>query len=219
MLGSLRLYDRAPGSPGHFVGVLFDQILSDKARGLAVPPIGLSAVFFHATHLDEDTGLRVTDAIDYIESIDLVYDPGAAGYVREALAALSPKHLLPGRQSHTSRRSRNARRTRSHHAARSNPIGPGPGPHAGARARHPVGTRCPISTLEAQLTRLTQAMTGLAENRTIPSVESPSAPSGPRSTRSPPPSNLCLTASDRPTASPLFPASASSTPSSPATTR
>ncbi len=142
VLGSLRLYDKAPGSPGHFVGALFDQILSDKAKGLAVPPIGLSAVFFHTTHLDEDTGLRITDAIDYVESVDVVYDPGAAGYVREALAALRPRTLTRPPIS-LSRRTRNARRTRSHHAARSNPTGPGTGPRASARARRPVGTRRP----------------------------------------------------------------------------
>lgn len=91
MLGGLRLYDRAEGSPGWLVGRLFDQILEDKHKGLEVPPIGLSAVFYHTARLDEDSGLRITDRIDHIESVDLVYDPGAAGYVRDALAALRPR--------------------------------------------------------------------------------------------------------------------------------
>jgi hypothetical protein len=89
LTGTLRLYDAEPGSPGHLVGVLFDQILADQAQGLPVPPIGLSAVFYHTSRIDDDAGLRVTNAIHYVESVDLVYDPGAAGYIRRALAALS----------------------------------------------------------------------------------------------------------------------------------
>ncbi|MCJ7738947.1 MAG: hypothetical protein MUQ10_16800, partial [Anaerolineae bacterium] len=88
--GNLRLYDRALGSPGHLIGTLFDQILEDMAKGLAVPPIGLSAVFFHTSHLDEEAGLRVTDEIGYVESVDIVFDPGAAGYIKAALSALRP---------------------------------------------------------------------------------------------------------------------------------
>jgi len=93
MSGTLRLYDRAPGSPGQLVGTLFDQILEDMAQGHAVPPIGLSAVFFHTSHLDEDAGLRVTDEIGYVESVDIVYDPGAQGYIKAALSALRPASL------------------------------------------------------------------------------------------------------------------------------
>jgi len=93
MTGNLRLYDRDLGSPGHFVGTLFDQIMEDKEKGLAVPPIGLSAVFFHTSHLDEDAGLRVTDEIGYVESVDVVYDPGAAGYIKQALSALRPTSI------------------------------------------------------------------------------------------------------------------------------
>jgi len=90
MTGTLRLYDQALGSPGHLVGTLFDQILDDQANGLTVPPIGLSAVFYHTSHLDEHAGLRVTDEIGYVESVDVVYDPGAAGYIKQALSALRP---------------------------------------------------------------------------------------------------------------------------------
>jgi len=94
IVGGLRLYDRDPASPGHLVGALLDQIFEDQLAGKPVPPIGLSAVFFHTSRLDEDTGLRVTDALHYVESIDLVYDPGAAGYIRQALAALRPSPPL-----------------------------------------------------------------------------------------------------------------------------
>ena len=86
--GALTLYDRQEGSPGHFVGVLLDQIMEDKAKGLAVPPLGLSAVLYHTTSEDDDEGIRYTDAIHHVESVDVVYDPGAAGYIREALSAV-----------------------------------------------------------------------------------------------------------------------------------
>ena len=88
--GGLRLYDEDPNSAGYLVGVLMDQILADKGRGLSVPPVGLSAVFFQISHLDEETGLRVTDEIRHVESLDVVYAPGAAGYIKEALGAIRP---------------------------------------------------------------------------------------------------------------------------------
>ncbi len=91
VVGEITLYDEDPNSPGHFVRVLFDQILADQAAGRPVPPVGLSAVFYHETHLDAATGLTVTDRIRYVESVDLVYDPGAAGYIRAALSAQQPK--------------------------------------------------------------------------------------------------------------------------------
>ncbi len=97
--GGLRLYDQDPNSPGYLVGVLMDQILADKERGLSVPPVGLSAVFFQLSHLDEETGLRVTDEIRHVESLDVVYAPGAAGYIKEALGAIRPGywqlHTMP----------------------------------------------------------------------------------------------------------------------------
>ena len=86
--GKLTLYDRQEGSPGHFVGVLLDQIMEDQAKGLAVPPLGLSAVFYHESTEDEETGIRYTNVIHHVESVDVVYDPGAAGYIREALSAV-----------------------------------------------------------------------------------------------------------------------------------
>ena len=91
MLGGLRLYDQEPGSPGALVGALMDQILADKARGLEVPPVGLSASLFQKSRLDEESGLRVTTRFYYIESVDVVYDPGAGGYIRAALSAVRPQ--------------------------------------------------------------------------------------------------------------------------------
>jgi hypothetical protein len=88
LVGTLRLYDQDPASPGHLVAALLDQMLTDQQAGLDVPPIGLSAVFFHRSHLDDDTGLRITTEFRKIESVDIVYSPGAGGYVRHALSAL-----------------------------------------------------------------------------------------------------------------------------------
>lgn len=87
MMGGIRLYDQEPGSAGALVGALMDQMLTDKAAGLEVPPIGLSAVLFEDSELDEETGARVSTKFAHIESIDFVYDAGAGGYVRAALSA------------------------------------------------------------------------------------------------------------------------------------
>jgi len=96
MAGCIRLYDQDPNSPGAVAGALLDQMLADKAAGLEVPQVGLSAVIFQDTTLDEETGVRVTTAIRYVESIDLVYDAGAGGYVRAALAAIRPPRIWAG---------------------------------------------------------------------------------------------------------------------------
>ncbi len=99
IIGNLRLYDQNPYSPGALLGTLLDQILADKAAGLSVPPIGLSAVFFQSTDFDEEAGLRITSQIHYVESVDTVYSPGAHGYIKDALAALAaqrPGLVWPG---------------------------------------------------------------------------------------------------------------------------
>ena len=167
MLGGLRLYDKAEGSPGWLVGRLFDQILEDKHRGLEVPPIGLSAVFYHTARLDEDSGLRITDRIDHVESVDLVYDPGAAGYVREALAALRPI-IIPA-SSIKEERDMPEEITTQEEAPTTEapPVAPAaPTPEA-----EPLLSR--LSALEGQLDRLTQAMTTIAPDRVIQGIENP----------------------------------------------
>jgi len=88
LLGCIRLYDEQPGSPGSFVGALLDQMLADKEQGLELPQTGLSTVSFHTTRLDEQSGLTVTTEITHGESVDVVYSPGAGGYVRAALSAI-----------------------------------------------------------------------------------------------------------------------------------
>jgi hypothetical protein len=96
MVGGLRLYDEDPGSPGAFVGALLDRMLADQEDGLEVPPVGLSAALYQDSRLDEETGLRISTAFRYIESVDVVYDAGAGGYVRQALAAISPRRVWSG---------------------------------------------------------------------------------------------------------------------------
>lgn len=82
--GTLTLYDNEAGS---LIAALYDQILRDRSKTRPVPEIGLSAVIWHNTHLDEETGLRITDEIQKVDSVDHVYSAGARGYVRAALAA------------------------------------------------------------------------------------------------------------------------------------
>lgn len=88
LVGGIRLYDQDPHSPGAIMGALFDQILADQATGLEVPPIGLSAVFYQRSELDDDSGRRITTEIVHAQSVDFVYSAGAGGYVRAALASL-----------------------------------------------------------------------------------------------------------------------------------
>jgi hypothetical protein len=88
LVAGLRLYDQDPHSPGAFVGAILDQMLADQQAGLEVPPVGLSAVFYHRSRLDGGSGLRVTQEFRKVESVDLVYSAGAGGYVRSALSAM-----------------------------------------------------------------------------------------------------------------------------------
>lgn len=94
MAGCIRLYDEKPDSAGALLGALMDQILADQAAGLEVPKVGLSAVIFENSIFDEEAGLRVTTEIAYVESMDTVYDAGAGGYVRAALAAIQPHRRI-----------------------------------------------------------------------------------------------------------------------------
>ncbi len=86
--GQITLYDQDPNSAGAFVAHLMDQILADKEAGKPVPPLGLSAVFFQDADYDDETGKKVTTAFRKVESLDLVYSPGAGGYIKQALAAM-----------------------------------------------------------------------------------------------------------------------------------
>jgi hypothetical protein len=87
IVGKVRLYDAREGMPAVALAkALFDQILDDAEAGRPVPSTGLSAVFYHQAQLDEESGLRVTQAISHVESVDVVYSPGAGGYIRAALA-------------------------------------------------------------------------------------------------------------------------------------
>jgi len=96
MTGRIRLYDTDTSNLTAFVAALLDQILADKEQGLEVPPVGLSAVVFQDSTFDEEAGLRVTTALNYIESVDIVYDAGAGGYVRAALSAIQPPRPQTG---------------------------------------------------------------------------------------------------------------------------
>ncbi len=98
LIAGLRLYDAEAHSPGALAGALLDQMLRDREQGLEVPEIGLSAVFYHDSRFDEELGLRITTAFRKVESVDIVYAPGAGGHVRGALAALSAAGGEPAKQ-------------------------------------------------------------------------------------------------------------------------
>ena len=81
----IRLYDT---EAGHLLGSLYDQVIADKAAGKDVPPIGLSISVFREYEHDEDTGNRIWTKINKVSSVDAVYEPGAAGYIRQALSTI-----------------------------------------------------------------------------------------------------------------------------------
>jgi hypothetical protein len=84
--GTLRLYEEGAGA---WASALFDRILEDQAVGRAVPDVGLSAVFWHrATDVEDD---YVTTEFVHVESVDVVFGPGAKGAVRAALQAVDGK--------------------------------------------------------------------------------------------------------------------------------
>jgi len=97
MMGNIRLYDDLP--PAIFLRSLLDQILNDKAAGREVPPVGFSATLFHRQHFDEQQAIHITDEFKYVESMDVVYDAGAGGYVAAALAAIGPNRYWHGATS------------------------------------------------------------------------------------------------------------------------
>ena len=182
LMGTLRLYDAAPGSPGHLVGVLLDQILADRAKGLPVPPIGLSAVLFHTVDTDADSGERVTTAIHYVESVDLVYDPGAAGYIRNALAAL-PTDSGPPHPSHFCHHASRITHPKGDHPM-SEELTPDSTPSPAAQAPA-LDTLAPLTAqirrMDAQIAHLSTALALQAEGDTIRDVAAPSPVRGMRS--------------------------------------
>jgi hypothetical protein len=83
--GTIRLYDT---EAGQLMRTLYDQILADKEAGLDVPRIGLSIAAFRKYRYDKESGKKVWTHIKKVDSVDLVYEPGAAGYIRQALSAM-----------------------------------------------------------------------------------------------------------------------------------
>ena len=85
--GTIRLYDR---EDTRWVQQLLDQITADQASDRPTPDIGLSMVFFghhrFTQQKGEPTQTRITDSIDHIESIDIVFGPAANGRIHHALA-------------------------------------------------------------------------------------------------------------------------------------
>lgn len=113
--GTIRLYDT---EAGQLMASLYDQILADREAGRDVPPIGLSIAAYRKYRYDKESGKKVWTEINKVDSVDLVYEPGAAGYIRQALssAALSSAALSSAALSAAGRSGGPARLpTESHH--------------------------------------------------------------------------------------------------------
>ena len=85
IVGTIRLYNT---EAGHLLGTLYDHIIADAEAGRDVPPLGLSIAAFRDYELDEQSGLKVWTHIKKVSSVDAVYEPGAAGYITQALSAV-----------------------------------------------------------------------------------------------------------------------------------
>ena len=96
--GGLRLYDRPDLE---WLCMLLDQVLVDQDAGLEIPDLGLSFSFFHRYDIidvGEDPGEEfevVTREFTYIESVDIMFGPGAEGRFREILSSVGSDVVLP----------------------------------------------------------------------------------------------------------------------------
>lgn len=170
LLGGIRVYDLGPGSPGAFVAALLEQIIADRNAGRETPPIGLSAVFFQTSELDEKTGLRVTTDIRHVESVDFVYSPGARGYIRAALSAQRERHphlvgAVPITRGSTPQQEEPMSEEHEHTSGEQ--IAPETNPPAGgtqppARAAGPVTPASDLVHLQAEITNLQTSVQILA---------------------------------------------------------
>jgi hypothetical protein len=84
--GTITLYTT---DAGQVIADLFDEILSDSAAGRPAPDVGLSAVLWCKWQPDDDSQRWQMSAIQHVESVDFVFEPGADGRVNAALAALA----------------------------------------------------------------------------------------------------------------------------------
>ena len=84
--GVIRFYE----SPAANIAIdILDGMLADQAQGLAIPDVGLSLVFWPRwAPRDNEEDLRRLAEIKHVESVDWVFEPGADGRVKKALAAL-----------------------------------------------------------------------------------------------------------------------------------
>lgn len=89
--GTIRLYQDSEA--GQLCAALFDQILEDRDLGREAPDVGLSAVFWHkAEYVDDE---KYTTEFTHVESVDVVFGPGARGAVRAALQAVNSTGAKP----------------------------------------------------------------------------------------------------------------------------
>jgi len=89
--GTIRLYQDSDA--GALCAALFDQILEDRDLGQTTPDVGLSAVFWHKAEYEDDD--KLTIEFTHVESVDVVFGPGAKGAVRAALQAVNSTGAKP----------------------------------------------------------------------------------------------------------------------------
>jgi hypothetical protein len=89
--GTIRFYQDSEA--GALCVALFDQILEDRDLGQPVPDVGLSAVFWHKAEYEDDD--KLTTDFTHVESVDVVFGPGAGGAVRAALQAVNSTGAKP----------------------------------------------------------------------------------------------------------------------------
>jgi hypothetical protein len=123
--GTIRFYD--DNEAGRLCSELFDRILEDRNLGREVADVGLSAVFWH--EVEQVDGDRLTTEFTHVESVDVVFGPGAKGAVRAALQAVNSTGAEPQGGSTMSDKDTNTAQT---------PVGGGDGAPPAASAQPPV---------------------------------------------------------------------------------
>ncbi len=88
--GAVRGHMRKVGPKGDLVATLARQIIADRARGVAVPNVGLSADMIVLT----DQG-NVVREVSRVLSVDVVFSPARGGAFERVLNSARPRLTLP----------------------------------------------------------------------------------------------------------------------------
>ena len=153
---TIRLYNT---DAGQLLTTLYDHIIADAQAGRDVPPLGLSIAAFREYEYNEDDGTRVWTNINKISSVDAVYEPGAAGYIRQALSLVQSDHS-PLQQSVPDR-----------HQVRHETLHQAPAPEPTGGHTMTEETRTPETSLPEE--EVIQAAVSTVDNNTAPAAAGP----------------------------------------------